>query len=73
VLEELAYSRAQAGTRPDVAEPAPEVAEVMNENRSIEGTAKRTANESSRGFGGRVDRLTHRREFCDRNPTVKRI
>jgi hypothetical protein len=73
MFEKLPGCRPEAGPRPDISEATPKFTEVLNQNRRIHGSTKRTANESGRGLWRRVDGLIHRCDFCDRNTSVNYI
>ena len=73
VVEVLAHGRPEARAMPDAAEAPSEIGETLDHYRSVDGAAKGTAEERSRGDPGRVDGLIHRRHFSDRDATVSRI
>jgi hypothetical protein len=73
MLEKLAHCRSEAGARPGTAEAALEIADAVDQDRSIKGATKRTANECCRGFWRHIDGLIHRCDFGDRNATINCI
>ena len=70
MLEELLHRRTKTGTTPNVTKAPTKFAEVSNKNGGIQGSTKRTANESGRGFWAHIDRLPHRCDFGDRDTAV---
>jgi hypothetical protein len=70
VIKELFNGRAKTRTRPEVTKATAKLTEVPDEDRRIDGTAKRTTDKSRRGLRRYIDGLIHRRDFCDRDAMV---
>ena len=73
MLEEVADRRAETGIGPDPTETAAKLADVTEQNRGVQGAAKRAAYECSSSAWGQIDRLILRPYFGDRNPAVDDI
>ena len=73
MIKKLFDGRPEARARPDIAKATAKFAKVVDENRLIQGTAKRTADKRGRGFRRCIDRLIHCSDFRDRDATVECI
>ena len=73
VLEELLDRRGEARTGPVAAEAAAKLAEVLDQDRGIQGASKRTADKGCRRFARRGDGLIHRGDFGDRDTAARCI
>ena len=62
-----------SGRQEKVYTQALEIADAVDQDRSIKGATKRTANECCRGFWRHIDGLIHRCDFGDRNATINCI
>ena len=70
MLEEMFDRRPETGSCPYVTKTASKLTKVAKQNRCIQGSTKRTADESSRGFWTHIDGLIHRCDFGDRDTVV---
>ena len=73
MLKKLFCRWSETGPSPNIAEVASKLPKILDENRFIQGSTKRTADESGRGFRAHIDGLIHRCDFCDRDAVVNCI